>query len=194
MRSDPGRAEQPVRHVLADVGFGREAANAPMGLLGRSGLKSLVQQVRHALVIQRPRSTRARSVAQSRKAILHIPRPPLANRRLRGPKLLGDRAGCKPTSGQQDDPSTQRDGLRRAPRARHLLQLATLLLAEFDLGVRTHPAHGPLRSSMYRKGMQESCNVFMRQDTRALPCVLSKATTPHLTGDEGIPGSLTGTW
>src|SRR6185436_19112108 len=157
--------EQPVRHVLADVGFGREAANAPMRLLGRSGLKSLVQQVPHALIIQRPRSTRARLVAQSRHAILHIPGSPLADRRLRGPKLLGDRAGGKPISGQQDDPSTQRDSLRRAPRARDLLQFATLLLGEFDLGVRTHLAHGPLRSSMYRRTMQESCNVLMRRDT-----------------------------
>jgi hypothetical protein len=45
-------------------------------------------------------------------------------------------------------------GLRRAPRARYLLQFSSLLLLQFQRRIRTHLAHCYLRSSMY----QSRCN------------------------------------
>jgi hypothetical protein len=86
-------------------------------------------------------------------------RAPLADRRLQHAELLTDRAGRNAFSGHQHDASVLRNGLRRAPSQRHLLQLCSLPWSRLECRIRKHFPHRHFRQSMHRKPCKnrESC-------------------------------------
>jgi hypothetical protein len=98
---------EPVSHVFADGGLGREAANATVRLLGWACLKRLIQQRRDALIVERARTAWARLVAQPRHACFDIARAPFAYRRLGDLQLLADVTGTHGVRADQHDSLAQ---------------------------------------------------------------------------------------
>jgi hypothetical protein len=143
--------KQAMRHVLADTGLGSQAAHAPMGLLDRASLKGPVQEIGHTLVVQSPWPPISRLITQSRQPVFDAASSPLAHCRLGHSELLADDAGRDSFGSHQHDARALRNGLRRAPRARHLLQFSPLLPLQFQRRIRTHLAHHFIRASTYRK-------------------------------------------
>lgn len=138
-----------MRHVLADVGLGREATYAPVSLLARARLPRLIQQIRDPLIVQRSRAARTWFAAQAWQSFLDITSTPLAHRRLRYTKLPAHVAGAHSRGRHQNNPNALCERLRRASRARNLLKLGALFLRQID-GCICSYMHGHLRSSMYR--------------------------------------------
>ena len=139
-----------MRHVLADVGLGREATYAPVSLLARARLPRLIQQIRDPLIVQRSRAARTWFAAQAWQSFLDITSTPLAHRRLRYTKLPALVAGAHSRGRHQNNPNALCERLRRASRARNLLKLGALFLRQID-GCICSYMHGHLRSSMYRE-------------------------------------------
>lgn len=142
MRLQAEQLEVPSHAGLGDARLGGHCAHAPMRrAIGRLGVQRGIDQVRHALVIDRSRLARAHVVVQARDTSFDEPRAPLAHRGLCQVQSLGNGNVELAIGTAQDDACSGTQGRRQRPAARERLKLRTLLVRQYQLDLRSTRSH-----------------------------------------------------
>ena len=121
-----------------------------------------------ALVADRPRTARARLVAQPFQPVLNEPRPPLARRRPRYAQLSGNRSDSGTVRAGQDDPRPQRQSLRGLA-----------------------PPHPPLKDPPLIIGQHQRLKLRTRHDSGHLLPRIARSPTGRCIDSDGV---LRPTW
>lgn len=127
---------------LGDACLSGHRAHTPVRrAVGRLGVQSRIDQLRHALVVDRARLAGAHVVVQTRNAPLNEPSAPLADRGLGELQALGNGAVEFAIGAAQNDarPIAQRSRQRAAPSKR--LQLRALLVRQQQFNLRSARSH-----------------------------------------------------
>jgi len=148
MRLKPKELEVPLNAGLGDARLGGHRAHAPVrGAVGGLGVQRGLDQLRHALIVDRAGLAGANIVVQPSQASLDEPRAPLAHSGLGQLQALGNGGIQFAIGAAQDDarPIAQRGRQRAAACER--LQLRTLLVRQQQLRLRPACSHRGISGS-----------------------------------------------
>ena len=119
-----------------------DRSHAPVrGAARRLGMQGLVDQLGHALVIDRARLAGPKFIVKPIEPVLEVASAPLAHRGASQLQPLGDRAVGLARGRCQHDARSRYQRGRDRPRARHGRQLDPLRLAQHQIRLRTTPRH-----------------------------------------------------
>jgi len=128
--------------ALGDARLGSHRAHAPVRrAVGRLGVQRRLDQLRHALVVDRAGPARPNIVVQPSHAPLDESRAPLPHRGLGHLQALGDGAIGLALGAAQDDARPVAQCRWQRATARERLQLRPLLLRQHQFGLRSACSH-----------------------------------------------------
>ena len=174
-RLDPVRLEaegapDPRDRGLRQAGLSGHRPRRPVRRALRRALERSRDQRGNLPVGHRARTPGTRHVPEPGDPVLDEPRTPPTHRVRRRTQLLGDILIRRPGRALQDDPATQRPGLRCRAAPHPTLQRRPLVIAQHQLGLRPpHLSHTP---SLHL------CAELMTQDTRDTPISARRDQAP----------------